>query len=131
VASTGRFSIKPDVAGKILLRRDQIQYIDSSGKTHPLEILVAVAPREDGRTFQANYFDSDGHVLNFISKRAVAGRSVEFIGDPVADPMIFRLTYERTQNDELHISFERADARTPPVFAVMIAGTAKRASAKR
>ena len=131
VASKGRFSIKPDLAGKILLRRDQTQYVDSSGKSHPLMILVAMAPREDGHSFQANYFDSDGHVLNFVSKRVVAGRSAEFISDPVADPMIFRLTYERTPKDELHISFERADVRTPTAFVVMVAGIAKRAGVQK
>lgn len=127
VRSNGRFSIKSDVGGKILVRRDRAQYIGSDRKTHQLEILVAMAPREDGHSFQANYFDSAGHVLNFVSKRVVPGSLIEFISDPVADPVIFRLVYEKAGPDGLRISFERADAKTPDAFAVVVAGTARRA----
>jgi hypothetical protein len=132
VKSSGAFVIQRDLSRRVLMRRDHVTYtVDAATPNLPvkkgrLDILVVMAPREDGKSFQANYFDSDGHVLNFHSTRVIADSLVEFVSDPVADPVVFHLVYEKVGADGLRIGFGSADVKQPTLVNSLTDGVAKR-----
>jgi hypothetical protein len=101
----GWFSLKPDLGGKILVRRNHSEY---PAKEYKPEIvhddLMIVYLDNSGQPGRAIYFDNEGHIINYAI--AYRGKSIAFTSDKVQNMPLFRLTYASLENDTINVRFE-------------------------
>ena len=92
--STGRFTLAPDLGGKVLVRRST----NDSPEGHHEDLTVF----QSGGA-RATYWDNEGHVIAY----AVTAQPtrIELVSDEVAGAPRFKLTYEVKGPDELAIDF--------------------------
>jgi hypothetical protein len=123
--SEGRFTIRRDLGGRVLLRRDHMTYAVGPKDRRTLDILLVMAPGAEGTGFQANYFDSDGHVLNFKSARVISDSLVVFVSESGIGRPMFRLTYEKVGRHGLRIVFS-TEGKASGVVTTIADGVATR-----
>jgi len=95
--STGRFTLAPELGGKVLVRRST----NDSPQGHHEDLMVI----EEGGE-RATYWDNEGHVIAFAV--SAFPEHVEFLSDDVAGKPRFKLTYDVKGPDELAIDFSVA-----------------------
>jgi hypothetical protein len=107
---TGEFSLKPDLGGRILVRRNHNEYPAQAGRPNGLthDDLMIIYPAQRAGPFRAEYFDSEGHVIHYVVSCS-EGKAV-FLSDNPPDATRFRLTYQRKGGDKLVIDLEIAQA---------------------
>ncbi len=124
---TGVFSFHPELDGRILVRKNRVEYPsrDGSGLAVVHEDLLIVYPGSSPSGFRAIYFDNEGHTIPYRVALSPAAPSVVFEseGPPAGEPR-FRLSYEVSAGGELAIIFSIA----PPgqEFRVYTSGKARR-----
>jgi hypothetical protein len=91
---TGRFTLAPDLGGKILLRRNT----NDSPQGHHEDLMVI----ESGGK-RASYWDNEGHVIHYAI--TADATHIELVSDEVTGAPRFRLTYVVKGPDELAIDF--------------------------
>jgi hypothetical protein len=94
--ATGRFTLEPDLGGKVLVRRNRN---DSPQGHHDDLMIVFAAPGG----LRASYFGSEGHAIQY-AVTATADR-VELISDEAPGQPRFRLRYDRHGAGELAVEF--------------------------
>lgn len=94
--TAGRFTLAPDLGGKILVRHNAD---DTPQGRH--EDLMIVFHTPGG--LRASYYDNEGHVLGYAI--TAAADRVELISDAMPGAPRFKLTYEIHGADELAIDF--------------------------
>ena len=94
--ATGRFTLEPDLGGKILVRRN---HNDSPQGRHDDLMIVFAAPGG----LRASYFDNEGHAIQY-AVTATADR-IELVSDETPGQPRFRLRYDRHGADELAVEF--------------------------
>lgn len=120
-AVAGGFSLRRDLGGAVLLRRNRAEYApgpgEERGRVHD-DLMVIYA---EGGGLKAVYFDGEGHVIRYRVS-AEAGRAT-FESEPGPGPR-FRLLYQARGEGEVSISFLIA----PPGkdFQPYAGGTARR-----
>jgi hypothetical protein len=68
----GAFSIKEDLGGAILVRRDHTDYPAKNGKpAFSLDVMMVIYA--EGGQLRATYFDSEKHVIHYTAKSIVSG----------------------------------------------------------
>ncbi|MBV8759000.1 MAG: hypothetical protein JO257_17055 [Deltaproteobacteria bacterium] len=92
--SSGRFTLAPDLGGKVLVRRGT----NESAQGHHEDLMVI---EEGGK--RATYWDNEGHVIAYAV--TASAEHVEFLSDEIAGKPRFKLTYDVTAPDELTIEF--------------------------
>ena len=107
MADGGGFSLRPELGGKVLVRRNL------SG-AH--EDLMVIDP--DG----ADYWDNEGHVIHYTV--TADGKSAVFLSKEDAPGPRYRLTYVSTGADTVSIKFEIAPPGKP--FQLYLEGKARR-----
>jgi hypothetical protein len=100
----GWFSLKPDLDGKILIRRNHTEYPATGSAPRTVHDDVMVVYRDGaGTSEKAMYFDNEGHVINYSvthSDRAVVLTSGRMENSPV-----FRLSYQLLGPDSINVAF--------------------------
>jgi hypothetical protein len=123
---TGSFSFKPDLQGKILVRKNRAEYPASKERAafvhDDLMVVYRDAPEAAAH---AIYFDSEGHTIRY-EVQAPDGGAIVFISPAEPSTPRYRLTYTRIDQDRLTIKFEIAPPGKPAEFT-----TYKEASAHR
>jgi hypothetical protein len=94
--ATGRFTLEPDLGGKILVRRNRN---DSPQGHHDDLLIVFAAPGG----LRASYFDNEGHVIQYAV--TVTADRVELVSDEAPGQPRFRLRYVQHGADELAVDF--------------------------
>jgi hypothetical protein len=94
--ATGRFTLEPDLGGKILVRRNRN---DSPQGHHDDLMIVFAAPGG----LRASYFDSEGHTIQYAI--TVTADRVELVSDEAPGQPRFRLRYDQHGADELAVEF--------------------------
>jgi hypothetical protein len=100
----GEFSLKPDLANKILVRRNHNEYPAQAGRpafTH--DDLMVIYPPQGGGPYRAEYFDSEGHVIHYVA--SFSEGKVTFVSDDKPNAARYQLTYEKKADDSLGINF--------------------------
>jgi hypothetical protein len=97
--ATGRFTLEPDLGGKLLVRRNRN---DSPQGRHDDLMIVFAVPG----ALRASYFDSEGHVIQY-TVTATADR-VELLSDEAPGQPRFRLRYDRRGGDQYTVEFAMA-----------------------
>jgi hypothetical protein len=123
----GSFSFKPDVQGKILVRKNRAEYPASKDRAafvhEDLMIVYRDTPEASPR---AIYFDSEGHTIQYEVQAPPDGHAVVFVSAAEPSAPRYRLTYTRVDQDHLKIKFEIAPAGHPEQFASYIEASARR-----
>jgi len=89
--SRGVSSIKADLDGHVLVRRDHTVFPATKG--HPastMDMLMLIYPSSSDGRLHATYTDSAGHVIQYTAARVEPGRLVEFDSDEA--PVLRRFT---------------------------------------
>jgi hypothetical protein len=121
----GAFSIKEDLGGAILVRRDHTDYPATDGKpAFSLDVLMVIYP--EGGQLRATFFDSEKHVIHYTAKSVVPETSVQFVSVEAAGAPTFRLTYTKTGDDKMSVKFEIAPPGKPDSFTTYAEGVARR-----
>ncbi len=104
----GSFSLKEDLGGKILVRKNYTEY--PATKDRPATIhndLMVVYTDFSGTPSKAIYFDNEGHTINYTFH--ATEKSIVFISEKIPHVPVFRLTYEMIDATTLNIRFEMSE----------------------
>lgn len=94
--STGRFTLEPELGGKVLVRRSRN---DSPQGRHDDLMIMFAAPGG----LRASYFDNEGHVIQYAI--TPTAHHIELVSDETGTQPRFRLRYELRGPDEIAIDF--------------------------
>jgi hypothetical protein len=125
-ATSGGFSLRADLQGRVLVRRNVADYAavgDRPALHH--EDLMIVSADAGGRPAQAVYFDNEGHTIRYAVDASTAG-VVVLVSEAEAKAPRFRLTYRRTAKDKHEGRFEIAPPGKPDAFSPYVEWTARR-----
>jgi hypothetical protein len=124
----GSFSFKPDLQGKVLVRKNRAEYPatkDRAAAVHEDLMVVYREPSDGG--LRAIYFDSEGHTIRYEVRGAGDGSEAVFVSGEEAAAPRYRLTYTRVGQDRMKIKFEIAPPGKPGQFVTYIEAGARRA----
>lgn len=123
---TGAFSFRPELDGRILVRKNRVEYParDGSGPGTVHEDLLIVYPAPDGPGFRAIYFDNEGHTIPYLVALSPTGPAVVFESEVAAGKPRFRLSYEGFTGGDVVIVFSIAASGED--FRIYTTGTARR-----
>ncbi len=94
--TSGRFTLAPDLDGKVLVRRNS----DDNPQGHHEDLMVVYASPAGLR---ASYYDNEGHAIAYAI--TATPTKIELLSDDVPGAPRFRLTYDVKPPDELAIDF--------------------------
>jgi hypothetical protein len=121
----GAFSIKEDLGGAILVRRDHTDYPATNGKpAFSLDVMMVIFA--EGGQLRATYFDSEKHAIHYTAQSVVPGTSIQFVSGQASGAPTFRLTYTKTSSDKMSVKFEIAPPGKPDSFTTYAEGVARR-----
>lgn len=124
--ASAHFEFSLDLQGKILVRRNHVEYPAAAGQQAVVhdDLLVTYQEGVPAAT-RATYFDSDGYVARYTATSSGAGQVV-FVSDPVAKLARYRLTYTQLPDGRLDAKLEVAPPGKPNAFANYLGWVSKR-----
>ena len=124
----GSFSFKPDLQGKILVRKNHAEYPAAKERAAYVHDDLMVIYRETPEAaLRAIYFDTEGHTIRYEVLAAAGGDGVVFVSGAEPSAPRYRLTYTRVDQDRLKIKFEIAPPGKPEQFTTYIEAGGHRA----
>lgn len=123
--ATGEFSFTSELQNTILVRKSFANYPAQNGRpaVRHDDLMVVY---NDGNSVKANYFDNEGHVINYNVNISQDSLSVIFISDPVLTSPRFQFTYTKIDDSKMKFSFDMASPGKPEDFTTYINGVVKR-----
>lgn len=126
---SGTFSFKPDLQGKILVRKNRAEYPATKERAAFLHDDLMVIYRDTPEaSLHAVYFDSEGHTIRYEVQAARDGGAVVFVSGAEPSAPRYRLTYTRVDRERLKIKFEIAPPGHPEQFTTYIDASARRSA---
>lgn len=123
---TGRFSLGPDLDGKVLVRKNHAEYPASQGRPAVVhDDLMIVHPDPAGGPARAVYFDNEGHVIRYTVQPSEAGTLV-LLSDPQPPTPRFRLTYIKSESGTVKVRFEMAPSGEEKDLKVYLEGEVRK-----
>jgi hypothetical protein len=122
---SGSFSFKPDLQGRILVRKNRAEYPatkDRAASVH--DDLMIVYKESPG--LHAMYFDNEGHVIRYDVECSKDGAQFVFLSARLSPLPRYRLTYTRVDNSRMKIKFEVAPPGYPDKFTTYLEANAHR-----
>jgi hypothetical protein len=121
----GEFSFAPELQGAVLARHNYAEYPASKDKpAYRHDDLMVIYPGANDKKTHADYWDNEGHVIHY-EVELTAGKLV-FMSDPAQAGARYRLTYIKTGEEELKLTFEIAAAADRNSFKTYLEATARR-----
>jgi hypothetical protein len=122
----GYFSLKPDLQGKVLIRRNHAGYPARGGRPAVVhDDLMVIYPTEDGK-IRADYFDNEGHIIHYVVTASADKQALTFLGDAEHGRPRFRLSYTQEKAGSVNIKFEIAPPGKPGEFKTYLEGKVRR-----
>jgi len=123
---TAHFEFSVELQGKVLIRRNHVEYPATGGKPGAIhdDLLVVYQERTPVAT-RATYYDSDGYVARYTVSSSGAGQVV-FVSDRLPKIPRYRLTYTELPDGRLDAKLEVAPAGKPEAFGPLLDWVAKR-----
>jgi len=121
----GEFSFVPELQGAVLARHSYAQYPATKDKPayrHD-DLMVIYADPVNGKT-HADYWDNEGHVIHYDVE--LSGGKLVFLSDAAQPGPRYRLTYVKTGEDALKLTFEIAPPNDRASFRTYIEASARR-----
>src|SRR5262249_2910310 len=109
----------------VLVRHSRSDYPAANGKpaTHHSDLMVYY---RRGSEIHSDYWDSEGHTINYVVEASADGKRVTLVSEPAAAAPQFRFTYGKLSRDRMEVIFETAPPGKPDQFAVYVKGTVRR-----
>lgn len=127
--ASSSFSLRPELDGKVLVRRDRSDYPAAQGRpafTH--EGLMIIYQDPAAKAFRASSFDNEGHVIEYDVDIA-PGTRIVFTSPLKPETPRYRLVYEAIPAG-LSIRFAIAPANRPTDFVEYVAGVVRRTASR-
>ena len=123
---SAHFEFSLDLQGKVLIRRNHVEYPAAAGQPAGVrDDLLVIYQEGIPAAIHAAYFDSDGYGARYTATTSGAGEVV-FVSDPVAKLPRYRLTYTQLPDGRLNAKLEVAPAGKPKAFANYLEWVSKR-----
>jgi len=119
----GEFTLEPDLHGTVLVRHNFAEYPATKDKPAYRHDDLMVIYSDNDKT-RADYWDNEDHVIHYDAALS-PGRLVFTSSSAQAGPR-YRLTYTKTSDDALKITFEIAPPDDPGAFKTYIEASAIR-----
>jgi hypothetical protein len=101
----GSFSLKEDLSGKVLVRKNHSEYPATADKPAVVhDDLMIIYTDFNGNPSKAIYFDNEGHTINYSI--TYADNLITFLSDKIRGVPVFRLSYALIDNTTVNIKFE-------------------------
>ncbi len=101
----GWFSLKPDLDGKVLIRKNHSEYPATTDKPKTIhDDLMVVYLDYAGQPAKAVYFDNEGHTINYAI--SYLEKSIVFTSGKVQNKPVFRLSYTSLGKETVDVKFE-------------------------
>jgi hypothetical protein len=125
-AGSGRCAFRFELNGNILVRTNHAEV--AAGGTRPAAVhddfMVIYPGKTEGQAL-ANYWDNEGHVIEYSANWSADGSTLTFLSKPGLGPQ-FRLTYKKLDADTLTVSFEMAPQGQVGAFKPYTSGRIRR-----
>jgi hypothetical protein len=122
---SGTFTFTPELQGAVLVRNNYAQYPATKDKpAYRHDDLMVIYPDASGKKTRADYWDNEGHVMHYVV--AFTDHKLVMVSDAVPPGPRYRLTYVKTGDNDLKLTFEIAPPEAPDKFKTYIEATAKR-----
>lgn len=116
-AGKGVFSFAFELQNKVILRKNYAEYPATAGHAavrHDDLMLIYVDAASN--QILANYFDSEGHQINYKVTPSSGHKAVTFLSEPSAALPRYRLSYTRLKDGTLSGRFEISPPGQPDAF---------------
>ncbi len=125
---SGRFTLREELGGKVLVRQNHADIPAARGRPAAKhDDLMVIYRGQAGKPVRAMYWDNEGHTITYTVSVADAGRTLEFVSDPVPQAPRFRLSYKwGDDRDTVRIIFAIAPPGQPERFRTYLEGTVRR-----
>jgi len=124
---TGYFSIKPDLDGRILVRKNHTEYPATKEKpAFAHDDLMIIYADKPGELSNAIYIDNEDHTIHYTTTFSEDGKNIIFTSTPSAVMPTFRLTYTQLDTATLKLKFEIAPPGHPDTFHLYLEGKVHR-----
>lgn len=124
---TGGFSFALDLQGKIMVRRNYADYPATGDKPASRHDDLMIIYRETPASpLKAVYFDSEGHVIDYSVEISSDSGRIVFVTDAGSPGPRFRLSYIKSDENNVGIKFEMAPPDRPEEFSAYIDASAHR-----
>ncbi len=101
----GWFSLRPELNGKILIRKNHAEYPATKDKPEIIHDDMMIVYRDDsGQPDRAIYFDNEGHTINYAI--ANSGKTIVLTSVKRQNAPVFRLTYVSLDSETVDVKFE-------------------------
>jgi len=120
----GEFSFAPEIQGAVLTRHSYAEYPATKDKpAYRHDDLMLIYSDVGGKT-RADYWDNESHVIHY--EVALADNTLMLTSETAQPGPRYRLTYIKTGDDTLKMTFEIAPPNDPSKFKTYIEATARR-----
>ena len=121
----GEFTFEPALQGAVLTRHNYAEYPASKDKpAYRHDDLMVIYSDADSKKTRADYWDNEGHVIHYDVE--LSAPKLVFISSEAQFGPRYRLTYLKTGDDELKLTFEIAPPNDRKSFKTYIEAFARR-----
>jgi hypothetical protein len=122
-ASSGGFTLQPDLGGTVFVRKNHAEYSVTKDRPAFTHEDLMIVYRENG-ALEALYNDSEGHVIHY-DVSTPDPKQIVFLSQPGSGPQ-FRLTYADLGGGAVNVLFEIAPPDQPGKFTKYVEATVHR-----
>jgi hypothetical protein len=123
---SGGFTFTPELQGAVLVRHNYAQYPATKDKpAYRHDDLMVIYRDASGKKTRADYWDNEGHIIHYVVE--FTDHKLMMVSDAGQPGPRCRLTYVKTGDNDLRLTFEIAPPEAPDKFKTYIEASAKRA----
>ena len=124
---SGGFTFTPELQGAVLVRHNYAQYPATKDKpAYRHDDLMVIYPDSSGKKTRADYWDNEGHAIHYVVEFTDGARKLVMVSEAGQPGPRYRLTYVKTGDNDLKLTFEIAPPEAPEKFKTYIEASAKR-----
>jgi hypothetical protein len=124
--ASAHFEFSLDLQGKVLVRRNHVEYPATPGQQALVHDDLLVTYQEGiPASTRAVYFDNEGYVARYVVTSSGPGQVV-FVSESVTKVARYRLTYTQLPDGRLNAKLEVAPPGKPNAFANYLEWVSKR-----
>lgn len=121
----GEFTFNTDLDGKVLVTTN-VQEFGATKEREAFKYRSLMVIFLEGLRPRANFYDNEGHVINYSVVFTDKPKKVTFVSDVVAGTPRFRFSYTEVSSDELKADFDIASPDAPDKYTKHVEGTVRR-----
>ncbi|HEX9120672.1 MAG TPA: hypothetical protein VF840_09055 [Terriglobales bacterium] len=124
---SGSFTFTPELQGAVLVRHNYARYPATKDKpAYRHDDLMVIYPDASVKKTRADYWDNEGHVIHYVVEFTDGAHKLVMVSEAGQTGPRYRLTYVKTGDNDLKLTFEIAPPEAPEKFKIYIEASAKR-----